>query len=156
MPQRRDLMQQAIQMAREWMPDQANVPMMPVDKSGETPRTPNGRVLAEAHNNRIEYDADAINELGDPQYAANILVHELAHMRQPRTQSVWDALKEKIVGPKFAYGQDPEELEAFAAGNDRALATHSRPIVPPSFWGGPKTFTDIELPPDKPKRRSPK
>ena len=95
----------------------------------------------------VSYDPTALagqsqNDIDD------MLAHELTHVGQIR-QEPWYAPYLGLVGigPRYDYGQDPNELEAFQTESNRAVAQGRTPNPMPAFSApGFRSMSDISLP----------
>ncbi len=95
----------------------------------------------------ITIDPQAWATMG-PEERENLLTHELTHAQQIRQQPWGSRLWNLVAAPRFAYGQDPNELEAYQAEAQRALQLHRQIPPTPGFFGG-WTDTDRYLPSDR-------
>jgi hypothetical protein len=93
----------------------------------------------------------------DPQYIADTLIHEQTHvdqMKRRNKSSFGELMRLMMGGPAEAYGQRPDEMEAFQAEKDYR-AKQGRPLgTVPSFEnpGEYRNPGDISLPADKKKQ----
>jgi hypothetical protein len=100
--------------------------------------------------NKIHMNPKNLNTYrADQNFVDDTLAHELVHVRQNMKTpagSIRDLIQVMTM-PRFKYGQDSQELEAFQAMKDRAFKQGRVTRVPtPPFLGGYMRANDIELP----------
>lgn len=134
------------------MPDVANVPIEPMGWFGSALAGLKGalsggqvQALTNPFTGSVSYDPAQTDQMAEPEIE-NMLTHELTHSRQAKGSS-WLQTLVGALKPAEPYGQQSDELQAFQAENDRALAQHQTPGQMPNFQGGGfRQRSDITLP----------
>lgn len=135
--------------------------LMPKEMEAATVREPNwfDKMFPLAPNviaatdpfNRVVYKPEKLKGKSQD-YINDILLHELTHVGQNLKRGGHFA-NFLSFPDDYSYAQNPNELEAFQAVSDNAMNEHRLPeIIAPSFYGGEKRYTDIELPKEKKRK----